>query len=222
MPAVNFSLPTNNPNAKAGRYYYTHNNATSLSLLTFGDALTAFTTLNNTIISYLPGNPLQLFTTFEPGSAYIINNSALITIQNDNSLVFPATYTLTPGLNFVTVDQNALSAAFTDIFGVENLNKIRVIYGTYDGTDDGAVKNPSLYFNQNGVFNPVNQLGNLITSFKPGSSYLVVMKAGQTITFQYARKNQYIITDSGNTHPTGPGYIICCENGDRLTTGTEG
>lgn len=232
MPAVNLSLPANNPSANFGSYFYSHNNASSTPLNiggnaqnpTYGATLTAFAIVNYSIAPYVPYNNFNLFDNLSPLSGYLIQTSGSISINNDNTQVFPATYVLRPGLNWVTVDRNALSTTFSDIFGATNLSKIRAIYGGYDGSDDGAIKSPVLYnqFPQTYLPDAGPLAPQFITSFKPGSSYLVAMKEGQTITFQYARKNQYIITDSGNTAPTGPGYIICCENGDRLTTGVEG
>lgn len=270
MPAITLGVPAGKT---SGKYLYSHNNSTSLALNTFGAAVSGFTVIGTNPATYFPG-ALNLFDTLQPLSAYILLNSDTITINNDNTQVFPATYTLRPGLNMVTVDRNALSALFTDIFketvtagnfvtgqtytivtvgstnftaigassntvGVQfvatgpgsgngtaltdNINKIRIIYGTYDGTDPGVPVIPGNRFNIYGVYTPDAGLGGaLITSFQPGSAYLVSMKSGQTITFQYARKNQYIITDSGNTPPTGPGFIITTESGDRLTTGQEG
>jgi len=228
MPGTHsFSVPAGQT---SGKYLYAHNNSTPLSLGTFGAGLSAFTALNNLPATYFPPPAFSIFDTFQPLSAYIIINSQTINIVNNDTGVFPATYVLRPGLNMVTVDRNALSTYITDAFiinGVDQKNKIRSIYGTYDGTDDNANKAPAqagLRFAVYGTFLPDLPFGvqNSITTFKPGSSYLVSMKDGETITFQYARRNQYIITDAGNTPPTGPNNIICCENGDRLTTGVEG
>jgi len=228
--AVQYAQFKLNPSAPGGvtqaSYFYGHLGDNNVDLTTLNSTLCGvYTALAYGIASYIPFDNFPLFTTAKPLSSYFFQVGGTTNVPinkptNVNPVVMPSSYTLKAGFNFICLDPNSLSAKFVDL-GLTTTN-IDIIYTTADGNRPAgdedftaaALRYVGLASWQPGI------IGNTITSFQPGSAYLIVAKQQTTLNFQ--RRLQYIITDSGNTAPTGPNYILTCENGDRLTTGVSG
>jgi hypothetical protein len=211
-----------------GVFFYGHAGSANVNLLTYGSKLSSVTTVvSYGQAQYIPGDEFPAFTNMVPNSAYsIFQGEGVVDITTDYSNVFPTTWRVKPGFNMITIDRNAVNLAISAT-PITYLNTI-VVLGTVDGTDptDIAVADGLKFLNA-GFYSPPlpgdSISPNQITVFRPGSSYLISVKSGATpFDITYQRRSQYIITNANNTAPTGPGFIITCENGDRLTTGVVG
>lgn len=215
MANVTLNVPAGKP---YGLYFYGHTGTNTVSLPTLDASLSAaYTTAAYGIAGYIPGDEFPQFTSISSLSGYILRVKGSTTITSTGDAVFPATVTCRPGLNFVVIDTNAVDFAISSVCNTTNT---RVVYGTYDGSDQVGGGTPSNYFFSYGLNIPGDAFAQSITTFRAGSAYIIDVKPGQTVNINYVRKSQYIITDSGT--PSYPGFIICCENGDRLTTGAQG
>ena len=199
-----------------GTYFYGHDDTSAFLLNTYNASLCSVTTSNfGAPVTYRPDSGVFPFIDFKPLSGYLVRIKDTMTVTTNSQVVFPTQYVLRPGLNFFTIDQNALDQ---DISSFCNSTNTRIVYGTYDGTDNNDPNGTGRYF-AFGTYLPTSTQNN-ITKFRAGSAYCVDVKAGFTITFTYPRRSQYIITDAST--PSYPSYILTCENGDRLTTGVSG
>lgn len=216
-----------------GTFFYGHAGSTNINLTTLNSGLCGvFTAFAFGVAQYTPFDQFPLFTNMTPNSAYLLFVKGTTTFSSDESNVFPTTYTVKPGVNFIAIDKNAIALPMSAT--PMTTSNTDVVYGTFDATDfRNLASEPSyeaLKFLNVGIFTPdivpntpMGNFSNTITLFRPGSAYLIAVKAGAApFNITYLRKSQYIITNAGNTAPTGPGFIITCENGDRLTTGVVG
>ena len=216
-----------------GTFFYGHAGSTNVDLTTLNSGLCGvFTAFAYGVAQYVPLDEFPLFTNMTPNSAYLLFVKGTTTFSSNESNVFPTTYTIKPGVNFIAIDRNAIALPMSAT--PMSTTNTDVVYGTFDATDfRNLASEPgyeALKFLNVGVFTPdivpnapMGNFANSISLFRPGSAYLIAVKQGATpFNITYQRKAQYIITDTGNTAPTGPGFIITCENGDRLTTGVSG
>jgi len=231
MAIQNVTYKIYSPGQLTNTYFYGHAGDNTVAFNTYNNTLCgAYTAFAYGVASYIPYDLFPLFTNMVPQSAYLlyISNQSNVVIpvnkktNGDNTITFPSSYTIRPGYNFITMDPNSLSGTIAS-FGVTSTNT-DIIYGTADGikyVGDEANLVDGLRYQLTATYNPAGAINtNFFTSFQPGSAYLIVAK--QTYTINITRRAQYIITDSGNTAPTGPGYILTTESGNRITTGVSG
>lgn len=192
---------------------YFHNASASVAMNTFNSALCSITTpaANHTGTDfYRPGSIFSTITNFVPGSAYLISARGQFTIPQQGIYETTGVWSIKRYNTYIPIDNNADVTPLSSLPAAD-LAKIIYVYTSILSSCDSP--NPTRWrqFIPGSIFNTWEA-----TNMQPGSAYFFYTSGDFTLTVN--RANQYIVTDASNTSPTGPGYNLTANNGDRLIT----